>query len=223
MPAVLVVWAVSVVWVAATAPQRCPPAALATDGSTIRSIAAAPRIETAPPQTGSAVSHGEIPWLTARPAPGNKSGGREGICPAIDPEAPASAIGRQAEDLVVGLAEPATALSAGGRIGSEAGIFRAAEEEAVMLSEGVRRDMTGQELALPAAAALPAWVLGAVVEASVVAAVGPVGVVVGGAGKALRYMAARQNEIARLLWIGQRLAIGNNVHYPSQKGEKGIP
>jgi len=80
------------------------------------------------------------------------------------------------EGWAVGPAVPATDLSEADRIESEAAIFRAAAEEAGTPSEAVRGDTTGQELALPAAAALPAWVPGAAVEVLVVAAeVGGVG------------------------------------------------
>jgi hypothetical protein len=124
--------------------------------------------------------------------------------------------------LAIVRAVPATGLSEGERIASAAGISPAAVAAAGTPSEEVRGDTTGQELATPAAEELLASVPGVVVEGSVVAAEGP-GVVAAGAGKALGYMAAWQNEIARLFQIGQRLAIGNNVYYPSQKGEKGIP
>lgn len=57
-------------------------------GSTIRNIAAAPRMETEVPQTSLAVRLEETRFPIARLAPGNRWADRVAICPAIAPEEP---------------------------------------------------------------------------------------------------------------------------------------
>src|SRR6266576_3150791 len=61
-------------------------AAEAIDGNTTRHIAAALRMETGRPRTGSAERRAVIRSPIARPAPGNRLAGRVEICPATAPE-----------------------------------------------------------------------------------------------------------------------------------------
>jgi hypothetical protein len=58
-------------------------------GSTIRNIAAARRIGTEPPRTGSAAQRVETPCPIVKPMHGNRLAGRAAIYPAIAPEEPA--------------------------------------------------------------------------------------------------------------------------------------
>src|SRR5436190_7404774 len=58
----------------------------AIDGNTTRHIAAALRMETGRPRTGSAERRAVIRSPIARPAPGNRLAGRVEICPATAPE-----------------------------------------------------------------------------------------------------------------------------------------
>ena len=76
--------ATAVTWVVATARQPSQPAVgigaeQATVGSTTRSIAAEPRIETGPPQTGLGGRHGAAVFPSARRLRGNRLGGRAAI------------------------------------------------------------------------------------------------------------------------------------------------
>jgi Protein of unknown function (DUF2950) len=130
----------------------------AIHGSTIRHIAVAPRIGTAPLRTGTAVRHAVTLWPTAKLAPGKVSAGRAAICPALGVAAMASA----------GLGEPpalATVLAEAER--QEVGTSRVAAPTGVPL-EGVPEDSADRARAPAAAAVPPAWEA----EAAAVAAVG---------------------------------------------------
>jgi len=180
---VLVALAVLVVLaalVAATVPRLYR--LVATAGSTIRSIAAAPRIETGRPRTGLAVRRAETPCPIARLAPGSNLAARGAIWPAIGLAVVASATGPVAASAIVLPEEPApaTGLSGADRIASEAGTSLAAAAEIAMPSEAAPGDITDRTLAAAAAAAPPAWDLEAEASAVVVEVSG---VVVGGAGK----------------------------------------
>ena len=58
-------------------------------GSTIRNIAAAPRMETEVPRTSLAVRHEETHFPIARLVPGSRLADKAEICPAIAPGEPA--------------------------------------------------------------------------------------------------------------------------------------
>src|SRR6516162_6375663 len=142
-----------------------------TTGSTIRNIAAALRIRTVLPLTGSEARPAAIPFRTAKPAPGNRLAVRAAICRAIvlpaatELEVPESVTGPVA-------AWEAAIGPAGDRTASEVGTFRAAAEEIETRSAaapGVRGDTTDRARAPAAAAVLRAWALEA--EAALVVAV----------------------------------------------------
>jgi hypothetical protein len=58
-------------------------------GSTIRNIAAAPRMGTEVPRTGLAVRHAETPYPIARLVPASRLAGKAEIWPAVAAEEPA--------------------------------------------------------------------------------------------------------------------------------------
>jgi hypothetical protein len=134
----------------------------AIHGSTIRHIAVAPRIGTAPLRTGTAVRHVVTPWPTAKLAPGKMSAGRAAICPALGLAVMASA---------AGLGEPpalATVLAGAEQSGQEAEMSRRVAAATGVPLEAVPEDSADRARAPAAAAVPPAWEA----EAAAVAAVG---------------------------------------------------
>lgn len=122
-------------------------------GGTIRNIAAAPRMETEERRTGSVVRHVETLCLIVRPVPGNRLADRAEICLAIGPAERVLVTELVAQGL-------ATERAGAERIGSEAGMCRAAVAETEMPLEevpGAQRVTTDRARAPAAAAVLRAW------------------------------------------------------------------
>ena len=140
-------------------------------GSTIRNIAAAPRIGIEVLRTGSGVRHAETPSPTVKQMRDSRLAGRAAICQAIGLAALVLVTGRQMGlDQAIGPAEEQTA--------SEAGMSRGAGEETgtpSVAAPEVPTDTTDRVRGPVAAAVPPAWDLAVEVGALVVAVVGAAG------------------------------------------------